>query len=206
MRESPPEVFLPRLTKTAVALLLPVLFACSTTYSVAPADLDKLRAGAQISAVNDPSGETVDLTHYAFDYHLPDKAPAVRARGIESINHTSEAGGLANATAINIVPQFEDKPWQRIGLGAGIGLVTGFGIGYAVSNRIVIERQGQDGAACHDCSIGTTLLGSFVSAALGLVAGGVISYFAGSGLGETKTAVLSYFAPAASEPVSQPAP
>jgi hypothetical protein len=188
--------------KSLTWILLPVAFGCSTTYRVATRDLEQIKAGTQVANVRD-DGHDVDLTHYTFDFHVPDKRAAQRVRGIESFNHLVETNALTSATDLTLVPNREDKPWQRIGLGGGVGFVSGFGIGFAVTNRIAIERQAQDGSACHDCSIGTVLLGSFVSAVIGAATGGLLAYFAGTGLGETKPATLELLEPS-SQPASQP--
>lgn len=187
--------------KSLIWLLVPVAFGCSTTYRVATRDLDQLKAGAQLSSVSD-EGQEVDLTHYTFDYHVPDKRGALRVKGVESLNALAEGGSLKSMTEMSLIPGREDRPWQRTGLGIGVGFVSGFGIGFAVTNRIAIERNAQDGDACHQCGIGTVMIGAFSSAVLGAAVGALVAYFTGVGLGETKSAVLNFLEPA-SEPALQ---
>ena len=185
--------------KFLIWLLVPVAFGCSTTYRVASRDLDQIKGGAQVASATD-DGHEVDLTHYTFDYHLADKRAAQRVKGIESLNALSEAGSLKNITEISLIPGREDRPWQRTGLGLGVGFVSGFGIGFAVTNRIAIERSAQDGAACTHCGIGTVMLGAFSAAVLGAAVGGLVAYFTGAGLGETRPALLQFLEPASPPP------
>ena len=180
-------------------LLPPIVFGCSTTYRVATRDLEQIKSGGQLASVSD-DGQEVDLTHYTFDYHVADKRAAQRVKGVQSLNALSEGGALKSITDISIIPGRDDRPWQRTGLGIGVGFVSGFGIGFAVTNRIAIERAAQSGDTCTQCGIGTVMLGAFTSAVLGAAVGGLIAYFTGTGLGETKPAMIHFLDPESAPP------
>lgn len=182
-----------------------LLAACSTTYHVAPQDLERLKAGYQVSDLKDERGQSVDVTHYTFDYKIPDHKAAQRLTGIEALNQSLEARKLYDITSMSAVPGHGDKWVQRVLLGGGVGAIAGFGIGYAVTNRVALERVAAQGASCSQCSFGVVMLGSAISAVLGMAVGGLTAYFAGSGIGESEVGSFTYLDDPVAEPASQEA-
>lgn len=196
---------MPSAPRSISLLLLPLLFACSTTYRVATADLERLKAGSQVRELRDEAGQSVDLTHYSFDYKVPGHKAAQRLSGIESLNRTLEDKSLASMSEISAVPGRGDKWWQRVLLGGGVGAIAGFSIGYAVTNRVALERVASQGPNCSDCSFGLVMGGAAISAVLGATVGSLVAYFAGTGLGETEVASFAYLDdPEPSLPASEP--
>lgn len=190
-----------------VALVHLATAGCSTSYQVSLADLDALKGGNSVANVKSSAGEPLELGNFTFDYRTPSAERPQRIAGIESLNRTIETGGLAKATELWVVPQRDDRAWHRVALGGGLGLLAGFGVGYAVTNRIALERQARDPAGCSGCTIGTVFLGAGLSSVVGAALGGLVSYFGAAGVGDTQPAVLELLPreATASAPTSAPA-
>ena len=183
-----------------LVILLFASAACSTTYRFKGEDLDRVREGTAVANVQDAAGQDVDFTHYSFVYRTPDANAPLRIKGIESLNRSAEDGMLKTATRLDAVPGINDKAWQRSILGAGIGFVAGLGIGYAITNRVLVERSAREGDQCTTCTVGFLMLGTLVSAILGGGAGSILAYFGGSGVGQVRPAKVQFLG---DEPASQ---
>jgi len=174
-----------------VVLLIPIFAACSTTYVIQTPDVERLKQGAQISNLKDLSQETVDFTHYAFVYKEKDREVPLKIKGIESLNSMASAGQLHGLQTLTAVPQKEDHAWQRTVLGGGVGLAAGLGVGFAVSNRIILERSATPD--CTYCTPGYTALGTIVSGVVGAAVGSLIAYFAAAKVGSTRVGMFEFF-------------
>lgn len=186
-------------------VIIAIAAACSTTYRFRGEDLDRVRAGTPVANITDPSGEAVDFTEYSFVYKTKDAAAPLRIKGVESLNRSSQEGMLKEALSLDAAPGINDKAWQRSTLGAGIGFLAGLGTGFAITNRILVERSARD-ENCATCSAPYLVMGTLISAVIGGGIGAVLAYFGGSGVGQVRTAQVQFLGDEpATEPVSQPA-
>ncbi len=192
--------------RSALSLAWVLSCACSTIYHVESEDLERVKHGQQISNLKDERGAPVDFTHYHFVYSEAGQQVPREVKGIESLNVLSGSGQLAGLETLRATPQRGDKAWQRTVLGGGVGLATGLGVGFAVSNRVLIERSAREGAACTTCGPGYVALGTIVSGVIGAAVGSVVAYFAGAGVGSSRTGLLEFFSEPSSEPTSAPGP
>lgn len=181
-----------------------VLSACSTTYRVTAADLERIAQGAEVQNVTASSGEAIDFSTYTFVYRSKDDKTPRRVKGIESLNGLIGSGTLTGVTALDVMPSLADHAWQRTLLGGGVGLAAGVGIGFAISNRIVIERTAQAGGTFRD-GPWMIAVGTVVSAVLGAAAGALVAYFGGAGVGNVRDAKVELLGGPASLPASEPA-
>ena len=90
---------------TTLTLLIAIAAACSTTYRFRGEDLERVRAGAPIANINDPSGDAVDFTEYSFVYRAKDAAAPLRIKGVESLNRGSQEGMLKDAQSLDASPE-----------------------------------------------------------------------------------------------------
>jgi len=181
-----------------------VASACSTTYKFRGEDLERVRQGTPVANVADPSGEDIDFTHYAFVYRSKDAAAPLKIKGIESLNRSSQAGMLNGALSLDAAPGVHDKVWQRTTLGAGVGFLSGLGVGYAITNRVLVERSARD-PDCSTCNAGFLVLGSVISALIGGGIGATLAYFGGSGVGQVRIPTVQFLGEEpSSQPTSQP--
>ena len=182
--------------------------ACSTTYHVAPGDVERIARGAEVKNVRSDAGEAIDFSTYSFVYRDKDSKAPLRVKGVESLNGLAGAGKLTDMMSLDLEPSLADRAWQRTLLGGAVGLAAGAGVGFAVSNRVIIERTALAGGSCPACGPEHIAVGTVVSGVIGATVGALIAYFGRAGSVRTATVDLIGGEPAsepASEPTSAPA-
>lgn len=188
-----------------LAALALALCACSTTYRVAQKDIARIaQEGAVIQNVATDEKEPIDFGAYHFVYRSKDDKSPRLVKGVESLNALIGAGKLTQLTGLDVVPGLSDRAWQRTLLGGGVGLAAGVGIGFAISNRVIIERTALNGGTYAQ---GPALIavGTVVSGVVAAAIGAIVAYFGGAGVGSVRDANVDLLGGSGSQPTSEPA-